>query len=48
MGFKLITNDASDQGAGKKVLKDGILSAWAGILIIMLSYTIVRLVINLL
>jgi hypothetical protein len=27
MGFKLITNDASDQGAGKKVLKDGILSA---------------------
>ena len=45
--FKLMTNEAWTDNA-KKVLKDGILSAWAGILIIMLSYTVVRLVINLL
>lgn len=45
--FKLMTNEAGSDDA-KKILKDGILSAWAGIMIIMLSYTIVRLVINLL
>lgn len=45
--FKLMTNEAGSDNA-KKVLKDGILSAWAGIMIIMLSYTVVRLVINLL
>jgi len=42
-----MTNEAGSDNA-KKVLKDGMLSAWAGIIIIMLSYTIVRLVINLL
>jgi len=47
MWFKLMTNEAWSDNA-KKVLKDGILSAWAGIMIIMLSYTVVRLVINLL
>jgi hypothetical protein len=45
--FKLMTNEAGTDDA-KKVLRDGILSAWAGIMIIMLSYTVVRLVINLL
>jgi hypothetical protein len=45
--FKLMTNEAGSDNA-KKVLKDWILSAWAGIILIMLSYTIVRLVINLL
>ncbi len=47
IGFKLMTNEAGSDDA-KKVLKDGILSAWAGVIIIMLSYTVVRLVINLL
>jgi hypothetical protein len=42
-----MTNEAGSDNA-KKVLKEGILSAGAGILLIMLSYTIVRLVINLL
>jgi hypothetical protein len=47
MGFKLMTNEAwSDDG--KTILKNWLTSAWAGIIIIMLSYTIVRLVINIL
>lgn len=45
--FKLMTNEAGSDNA-KKVLKDAIMSAWTGIMIILLSYTIVRLVINLL
>ncbi len=47
IGFKLMTNEAWSDDA-KTVLKNGLMSAWAGIMIIVLSYTIVRLVINIL
>lgn len=47
MGFKLMTNEAGSDQA-KTILKSGLTSAFTGIIVIMLSYTIVRLVINLL
>ena len=47
MGFKLMTNEAGTDGA-KEALKNGFTSLWIGLAIILFSYTVVRLVINLL
>lgn len=47
MGFKLFTNEAGSDEA-KNVMKNGFIALWSGIVIILFSYTIVRLVINLL
>lgn len=45
IGFKLFTNEAGTDGA-KDVLKNGLIALWAGLMIILFSYTIVRVVIN--
>lgn len=47
MWFKLMTNEAGSDEA-KTILKNWLISAWTGIMIIILSYTVVRLVINIL
>ncbi len=45
--FKLITNESGTDNA-KEVLKKGLIAMWAWLLLIMLSYTVVRVVINIL
>lgn len=47
MWFQIMTNEAGSDNA-KKVLKNWLMSAGTGIGIILLSYTIVRIVVNLL
>lgn len=46
MGFKVMTNKAGTDEA-KNVLKNWLMSAFTGILIILFSYVVVRLLINL-
>ena len=46
MGFKVMTNKAGTDEA-KAVMKNGLTAAFTGILIILFSYVVVRLLINL-
>lgn len=46
MGYKLITNEAGTDSA-KQTLKNGFVALSAGVVIVLFSYTVVRLVINL-
>ena len=48
VGFKFLTSSASDRDEAKTALKNVLINAGVGILIVMMSYTIVRLIINIL